>query len=112
MRILSLDGGGVKGIMPATILAYLEQELQQEAERWQVAERDKCGKLYTMLQEIKNHYHTQKPLFAGKFFRDFQWLARHAHSKLNEYLFCCVCISMKVGMSQCVQEQVCKLIQL
>lgn len=28
LRILSLDGGGIKGIVPATILVYLEQRLQ------------------------------------------------------------------------------------
>lgn len=28
LRILSIDGGGVKGIIPATILQYLEEKLQ------------------------------------------------------------------------------------
>ena len=28
-RILSIDGGGVRGIVPAVILAYLEKKLQQ-----------------------------------------------------------------------------------
>jgi patatin-like phospholipase/acyl hydrolase len=28
LRILSIDGGGVRGVIPATILAYLEKELQ------------------------------------------------------------------------------------
>jgi patatin-like phospholipase/acyl hydrolase len=28
LRILSIDGGGVRGIIPATILEYLEKELQ------------------------------------------------------------------------------------
>jgi hypothetical protein len=28
LRILSIDGGGVRGIIPATILEYLENELQ------------------------------------------------------------------------------------
>lgn len=34
-RILSLDGGGVKGIMPALQLEQLELELQAEVSRWQ-----------------------------------------------------------------------------
>jgi len=29
MRILSIDGGGVRGIVPAVVLAYLEKKLQQ-----------------------------------------------------------------------------------
>ena len=38
LRILSLDGGGVKGIMPAFILHQLEKELRDEVTRWQLAE--------------------------------------------------------------------------
>jgi patatin-like phospholipase/acyl hydrolase len=30
VRILSIDGGGIRGIIPATIVAYLEQKLQQK----------------------------------------------------------------------------------
>jgi patatin-like phospholipase/acyl hydrolase len=28
LTILSIDGGGVRGVIPATILKYLEKELQ------------------------------------------------------------------------------------
>ena len=28
VTILSIDGGGVRGIIPATVLAFLEKELQ------------------------------------------------------------------------------------
>lgn len=31
VRILSLDGGGIRGIIPATILEYLEKELQRRS---------------------------------------------------------------------------------
>lgn len=32
IRILSLDGGGIRGIIPATILAYVEAELKEKTE--------------------------------------------------------------------------------
>lgn len=44
LRILSVDGGGVKGIMPAFILDQLEKELQEEVTRWQQAEEDPVSK--------------------------------------------------------------------
>lgn len=33
IRILSLDGGGIRGIMPGTILTYLEDKIKQETGR-------------------------------------------------------------------------------
>ncbi len=30
VRILSLDGGGIRGVIPATIVAYIEKEIQKE----------------------------------------------------------------------------------
>jgi patatin-like phospholipase/acyl hydrolase len=30
IRILSIDGGGIRGIIPATVLNYVEQQLQEK----------------------------------------------------------------------------------
>ena len=31
IRVLSIDGGGIRGIIPATLLAHLEQKLQDKS---------------------------------------------------------------------------------
>ena len=51
-RILSLDGGGVKGIMPAIFLEQLELELQAEVKRWQKKEQWRGGTLETMKKSL------------------------------------------------------------
>ena len=32
IKILSIDGGGIRGILPATLLAALEERLQEKAD--------------------------------------------------------------------------------
>ena len=52
IRILSLDGGGIRGIMPGTILTYLEDKLGKDLTYWQ------WGNLHTV---------TFKHAFSGNF---------------------------------------------
>jgi patatin-like phospholipase/acyl hydrolase len=40
VKILTIDGGGIRGIIPAVILAYIEKELQRKTGRWNVALAD------------------------------------------------------------------------
>lgn len=39
VRILSLDGGGIRGILPGTILTYLEEESRKKTGRSEAEDR-------------------------------------------------------------------------
>jgi hypothetical protein len=43
ITVLSIDGGGIRGIIPGTILAFLESELQVEIVLFLRAHGDKLG---------------------------------------------------------------------
>ncbi|WRX25001.1 Patatin-like phospholipase domain - like 10 [Theobroma cacao] len=68
--ILSIDGGGVRGIIPATILAFLESELQLDGKEARIADYfdfiagTSTGGLVTAMFTSPND--ENRPLFAAK----------------------------------------------
>ncbi|KAL5705807.1 Proteolipid protein 2 [Ranunculus cassubicifolius] len=71
VTILSLDGGGVRGIIPGTILAFLESELQKLdgeearlADYFDVIAGTSTGGLVTAMLTAPNEQ--KRPLFAAK----------------------------------------------
>ncbi|MQL84364.1 hypothetical protein Taro_016880 [Colocasia esculenta] len=71
ITILSIDGGGVRGIIPATILAFLEKELQKLdgedariADYFDVVAGTSTGGLVTAMLTASNEQ--KRPLFAAK----------------------------------------------
>ncbi|WOK92205.1 patatin-like protein 2 [Canna indica] len=77
ITILSIDGGGIRGVIPATILSFLESELQQKldgedariADYFDVIAGTSTGGLVTaMLTSPDGH---NRPLFAAKDIKSF-----------------------------------------
>ncbi|XP_076896937.1 patatin-like protein 2 [Bidens hawaiensis] len=72
ITILSIDGGGIKGIIPAVILSYLESELKRISKDDEAAIADffdviagtSTGGLVTAMLTAPNKY--SRPLFAAK----------------------------------------------
>ncbi|KAK9269841.1 hypothetical protein L1049_025414 [Liquidambar formosana] len=71
ITILSIDGGGIRGIIPGTILAYLESQLQKLdgadarlADYFDVIAGTSTGGLVTAMLTAPNEY--KRPLFAAK----------------------------------------------
>ncbi|RWR84141.1 patatin-like protein 2 [Cinnamomum micranthum f. kanehirae] len=76
ITILSIDGGGIRGIIPATILSYLESQLQELdgeeariADYFDVIAGTSTGGLVTAMLTAPNE--NNRPLFAGKDIKDF-----------------------------------------
>lgn len=76
VTILSIDGGGVRGIIPATILAYLESQLQELdgkdarlADYFDVIAGTSTGGLVTAMLTAPNEHN--RPLFAAKDIKEF-----------------------------------------
>ncbi|KAJ0025392.1 hypothetical protein Pint_08824 [Pistacia integerrima] len=76
ITILSIDGGGIRGIIPATILAFLESELQKHdgeearlADYFDVIAGTSTGGLVTAMLAAPNEQN--RPLFAAKDIKDF-----------------------------------------
>ncbi|WVZ92477.1 hypothetical protein U9M48_038539 [Paspalum notatum var. saurae] len=77
VTVLSIDGGGVRGIIPGTILAFLEQKLQELDERpdariadyFDVVAGTSTGGLVTAMLTAPND--EGRPLFAAKDINDF-----------------------------------------
>lgn len=76
ITILSIDGGGIRGIIPATILSFLESELQKLdgeearlADYFDVIAGTSTGGLVTAMLTAPNE--KNRPLFAAKDITDF-----------------------------------------
>ncbi|XP_057827352.2 patatin-like protein 2 [Cryptomeria japonica] len=78
ITILSIDGGGVRGIIPATVLEFLEAELQKLdgpevrlADYFDVVAGTSTGGLVTAMITAPNK--ENRPLFAAKEITQFYW---------------------------------------
>ncbi|XP_077224642.1 patatin-like protein 2 [Tasmannia lanceolata] len=76
ITILSIDGGGIRGIIPATILVFLESKLQELdgenariADYFDVMAGTSTGGLVTAMLAAPNE--NKRPLFAAKDIKDF-----------------------------------------
>ncbi|KAJ1397412.1 Patatin-like phospholipase domain [Sesbania bispinosa] len=78
ITILSIDGGGIRGIIPATILSFLETQLQELdgesarlADYFDVIAGTSTGGLVTAMLTAPDHKQLQRPLFAAKDIKPF-----------------------------------------
>ncbi|CAL4999347.1 unnamed protein product [Urochloa decumbens] len=78
VTVLSIDGGGVRGIIPGTILAFLEEKLQELdgpdariADYFDVIAGTSTGGLVTAMLTAPSPNHKDRPLFAAKQINDF-----------------------------------------
>ncbi|XP_059635336.1 patatin-like protein 2 [Cornus florida] len=76
ITVLSIDGGGIRGIIPGTILSFLESELQKLdgedariADYFDVIAGTSTGGLVTAMLTAPNE--KNRPLFAAKDIKDF-----------------------------------------
>ncbi|KAJ4701790.1 Patatin [Melia azedarach] len=76
ITVLSIDGGGIRGIIPATIIAFLEAEIQKLdgeeariADYFDVITGTSTGGLVTAMLTTPND--KNRPLFAAKDIKDF-----------------------------------------
>ncbi|GMN34265.1 hypothetical protein TIFTF001_044888 [Ficus carica] len=76
ITVLSIDGGGIRGIIPATILSFLESELQKLdgedariADYFDVIAGTSTGGLVTAMLAAPDE--NDRPLFAAKDIKDF-----------------------------------------
>jgi patatin-like phospholipase/acyl hydrolase len=78
VTVLSIDGGGVRGIIPGTILAFLEEKLQELdgpdariVDYFDVISGTSTGGLVTAMLTAPNPKDENRPLFAAKDINDF-----------------------------------------
>ncbi|XP_062157794.1 patatin-like protein 2 isoform X2 [Alnus glutinosa] len=75
ITVLSIDGGGIRGLIPGTILSFLESELQLDGEDARIADYfdviagTSTGGLITAMLTAPNE--KNRPLFAAKDIKDF-----------------------------------------
>ncbi|EXB93684.1 Patatin group A-3 [Morus notabilis] len=76
--VLSIDGGGIRGIIPGTLLAFLESKLQELdgpnvriADYFDIIAGTSTGGLVTAMLTAPNPKDNGRPLFAAKDINDF-----------------------------------------
>ncbi|KAI8549874.1 hypothetical protein RHMOL_Rhmol06G0058900 [Rhododendron molle] len=76
ITVLSIDGGGIRGLIPGTILGFLESELQELdgeqvrlADYFDVISGTNTGGLVTAMLTAPDE--NNRPLFAAKDIKDF-----------------------------------------
>ncbi|XP_058221041.1 patatin-like protein 2 [Rhododendron vialii] len=76
VTVLSIDGGGIRGIIPATVLAFLESQLQELdgeharlADYFDVIAGTSTGDLVTAMLTVPNEIN--RPLFTAKEIKQF-----------------------------------------
>ncbi|KAL2318606.1 hypothetical protein Fmac_032482 [Flemingia macrophylla] len=87
VTFLSIDGGGIRGIIPATIIAFLESQLQELdgedarlADYFDVISGTSTGGLVTAMLTAPDN--NNRPLFSAKEIRPFTWntVQKFSHS--------------------------------
>ncbi|KAK9946545.1 hypothetical protein M0R45_012006 [Rubus argutus] len=78
VTVLSIDGGGIRGLIPAAILDYLESELQKLdgedarlADYFDVIAGTSTGGLVTAMIATPDENNNNRPVFAAKDIKDF-----------------------------------------
>ncbi|CAL5001629.1 unnamed protein product [Urochloa decumbens] len=78
VTVLSIDGGGVRGVIPGTILAFLEEKLQELdgpdariADYFDVIAGTSTGGLVTAMLTAPSPDDKNRPIFAAKDINDF-----------------------------------------
>ncbi|KAE8659095.1 Patatin-like protein 2 [Hibiscus syriacus] len=78
ITVLSIDGGGIRGLIPGTIVAFLESQLQKLdgeqarlADYFDVISGTSTGGLVTAMLTTPNPKEGNRPLFAAKEIKDF-----------------------------------------
>ncbi|KAA3488826.1 patatin-like protein 2 [Gossypium australe] len=78
ITVLSIDGGGIRGLIPGTILAFLESQLQKLdgeearlADYFDVITGTSTGGLVTAMLTTPDPNNGNRPLFAAKDINDF-----------------------------------------
>ncbi|XP_022928023.1 patatin-like protein 2 [Cucurbita moschata] len=78
ITILSIDGGGIKGIIPGTVLAFLESKLQELdgtearlADYFDVIAGTSTGGLVTTMLTAPDKNNNNRPLFAANEIKEF-----------------------------------------
>ncbi|KAH1065633.1 hypothetical protein J1N35_030620 [Gossypium stocksii] len=78
ITVLSIDGGGIRGLIPGTILAFLESQLQKLdgeearlADHFDVITGTSTGGLVTAMLTTPDPNNGNRPLFAAKDINDF-----------------------------------------
>jgi patatin-like phospholipase/acyl hydrolase len=105
VTILSIDGGGIRGIIPATILEFLESQLQELdgesarlADYFDVITGTSTGGLVTAMLSAPND--KQRPLFAAKDIKPFYLEHCPKIFPQQKYVYIYLCLFKPIALMQ------------